>query len=76
MGLSMTESLVAPCASDAQRRLEKLDPSDEKYRPLLRVFLSCRDLKSHVLGLQGPDLQVFIELLDEVSQAGNNTHQR
>jgi len=76
---TMMQPLVAPraqaLASDAQRRLEILDPSDEKYRPLLHALLSYQDPKPHSRGLQGSGLQGFVELLDEVSRTGCYTHQ-
>ena len=53
-------------ASDLQRQLEALSPSDSDYQPLLLQLLSHQDLRAHVLRLEGCDLQGFVELLDEV----------
>ena len=50
------------------RRIGRLDLSNEEYRPLLHTFLSHQDLKSHIQGLQGPGLQGFVELLDNVGR--------
>ena len=51
-----------------QKQLEKLAPSDKKYRPLLRQFLDHRDLKSYVQNLNGAGLEGFVELLDKVGE--------
>ena len=55
--------------SETQKQLEKLDPSDDKYRLLLRELLSHQDLKPHIHGLDGPGLEGFVELLDKVGEA-------
>ena len=57
----------APVVSDTQKRLVKLDPSDDNYRTLLRELLSHKDLKAHIQDLDGPELEGFVELLDDVS---------
>jgi len=53
--------------SGIRERLEKLDPSNNKYRPLLYELLSHQDLRKHVQGLHGSGLVGLIELLDKVS---------
>jgi len=58
-----------PAVSDTRARFEELDPSDHKYRPLLRELLSHKDLKPHILGLDGPGLEAFVELLDKVGSS-------
>ena len=57
------------------KRLEKLDPSDDNYRPLLRELLNHRGLKLHVRALRGSGLEEFIEVLDKVSKVNINIHQ-
>jgi hypothetical protein len=52
--------------SGIQQQLEKLDPSDAKYRPLLHDLLSHQDLRAYVQSLHGSDLEGFVELLDKV----------
>jgi hypothetical protein len=50
------------------KQLEKLDPSDAKYRPLLHELLSRQDLRPYVQSLHGSDLEGFVELLDKVGR--------
>ena len=59
-----------------QKRFEKLDPSDDKYRPLLRELLSHQDLRLYAQGLHDTSLEGFIELLDEASEACIDLHWR
>jgi hypothetical protein len=54
------------------RRIKKLETSDEEYRQLLHALLSHQDMKSHIQGLEGPDLQEFVELLDNVGRQISN----
>lgn len=58
--------LAASTPADTQTRLEQLNPSDEKYRPLLHELLSHQDLKPHIHDLDRPRLEAFVELLDKV----------
>ena len=51
---------------DWQARLEKLDPSDDDYRPHLHGFLSHQDLKPYIHDLDRPGLEMLVELLDKV----------
>ena len=53
--------------SDILRQLSDLDPSSDRYQLLLSDLLSHQGLKRHVRGLQGTNLQAFVELLDNVS---------
>jgi len=62
----MSVTSDTPAVSDVQKRLEELGPTNDDYRPLLRVLLSHRDLKPHIRGLDEPGLEGFVELLDEV----------
>ena len=55
-------------ASRIQGQFEKLDPSDDNYRTLLRELLNHQDLKQHVLGLDRSGLEGFVGLLDKVSK--------
>ena len=64
-----TTSNMQASVSSIQGQLEKLDPSDGNYRPLLRELLSHQDLKQHVLSLDGSSLEGFVELLDKVGKA-------
>ena len=57
------------------KRLEKLDPSDDNYRPLLRELLNHRGLKLHVRALRRSGLEEFIEVLDKVGEVNINIHQ-
>ena len=66
--VSLRTSTTTASVSDIQQRLSGLNPSDDKYLQLLLELLSHRDLKPHILGLQGNDLRGFIELLDKVSK--------
>ena len=66
--VSLRTSTATASVSDIQQRLSGLNPSDDKYLQLLLELLSHRDLKPHILGLQGNDLRGFIELLDKVSK--------
>ena len=52
---------------DVQRQLDGLDPSSDEYQRLLLELLSRQDLKQYIYSLQGPDLQAFLKLLDDVS---------
>jgi len=66
--------------SDAKYRplvqwLEKFDPFNEEFRPLLYALLSHQGLTSHVQDLQGIELGSFVELLDKVSRADIDIHQ-
>ena len=61
-------------ASDIQQWLEKLNPTDSNYQPLLLGLLSHQGLKSHIQGLQGSDLGRFVELLDNVSEIDSSIH--
>lgn len=56
---------------DLQSQLDGLSPSDETYRQLLQELLTHQGLKSYIQGLQGTDLQEFIEFLDRVSATYN-----
>ena len=58
-----------------QRRLENLDPSHEEYRPLLFTLLSHPELKPHVNGLQGHNLERFVGLLDKVGKSDVHPYQ-
>jgi len=60
--------------SSIQEQLEKLDPSNDKYRPLLYELLSHQDLRNHVQGLQRSGLEGLIELLDNVSKIDDTLH--
>ncbi|KAF9646901.1 kinase-like protein [Thelephora ganbajun] len=62
--LPVTADVQIP-VPDIQQQLEKSDPSNEEYRPLLDVLLSRQDLDPHIQNLQGSDLQSFVELLDK-----------
>ena len=70
----ITSDMQTPI-SDIRKQLEKLAPSDDKYRPLLREFLSHNGLKPYIQGLYGPDLVGFVELLDNVGKANVSIHQ-
>ena len=59
--------------SDTQQRFEELSPSDDGYQQHLYELLNHPDLRSHVQGLHGPDLERFVELLDKVSKADIDT---
>ena len=72
--LPVTPGMSAP-VSTIQKRLEKLEPSDSKYPPLLRRLLDHQDLKSHVQNLNGSGLEGFVELLDQVCETGVDVHQ-
>ena len=61
--------------SDIRQRLEKLDPTDANYQQHLLGLLDHRGLRPYIQGLQEPDLKRFVELLDKVSEAGNDIHQ-
>ena len=52
--------------SDTRQRFEKLDPTDANYRQLLLELLNHKELRPYIQGLQEPDLQGFVELLDKV----------
>ena len=51
---------------DIQRQVMNLDPSKEEYRQLLYALLTHQELKPHIRGLQGSDLQALVEFLDNV----------
>ena len=55
-----------PAVSDTRKRLGELDPSDDKYRPLLHELLSHQDLKPYIHDLDRPGLEGLVELLDKV----------
>ena len=59
---------------EIRQRLEKLDPTDANYQQLLLRLLSHQDLRPYIQDLQEPDLKGFVELLDKVSEAGNDIH--
>ena len=59
---------------DIQQRLEKLDPSNEEYRPLLHALLVHQDLKPHIQSLRREDLQRFIELVDKAGKVDIHPH--
>jgi len=61
--------------SDIRQRLEKLDPTDANFQRLLLRLLSHQGLKPYIQGLQEPDLNGFVELLDKVSEGDNDIHQ-
>jgi len=54
--------------SNIQQRLEGLNPTAADYRPLLSQLLDHRGLKPHIQGLEESDLEIFVELLDKVSE--------
>ena len=54
-----------------QQRLEELNPTDADYRPSLLGLLNHKDLKSYIQGLEQPDLERVVELLDGVSEANS-----
>ena len=58
--------------SDIQRELGGLDPASPNFQQLLLQLLSHQDLKPYVQGLQEPELKEFVELLDKVSDTGDN----
>ena len=60
--------------SDIRQQFEKLDPTDANYQQLLLELLSHQDLRSYIRGLQEPDLEEFVELLDKVSEANSDIH--
>lgn len=70
------ESVPTPASIfDIRQRLDIFNPSDDEYQPLLQEFISHRDLESHVHGLQEPDLQRLVDLLDNVSKTERRLHQ-
>ena len=74
--LSAAFDMSASSVLDTQRQLENLDPSNAQYQPLLHELLSHQDLKPHIQGLHGPDLEEFVELLDRVGETNVDTRRQ
>lgn len=58
--------------SGIHQQLEKLDPTDANYQQLLFRLLSHKNLKQYIQSLQESDLEIFVELLDCVSETESN----
>jgi hypothetical protein len=54
--------------TDIYRQLGGPSPPADTFRPLLFELLSHPDLELHIRGLQGSDLQEFVDLLDKVGK--------
>ena len=65
---------MSASVSDIQQRLEKLDPYDDNYLPVLRELLNHQGLRPHVQGLDESGLEKFIEILDRVSVTDTDVH--
>ena len=65
---------MSASVSDIQQRLEKLDPSDDSYLPVLRELLIHQGLRLYFQGLDESSLERFIEILDRVSVTDTDVH--
>ena len=65
---------MSASVSDIQQRLEKLDPSDDSYLPVLCELLIHQGLRLYVQGLDESSLERFIEILDRVSVTDTDVH--